>query len=80
MTGRRKVISLDGGGVVADEPLVFGEGTRLRVHLTESPDGDATMYVENGRLHIVGQYARVVVWQIAPNRAEIATVRFRDGV
>lgn len=65
------VLSVDGGGVFPDTPL---HGTRLRVHLTDDPAHDLTVYVEDGRLHVAGQYARLHVRQDEPHRVSVETV------
>lgn len=75
---RRPLVSLDGGGVIADTPLLRESDIippRLRVHLTEDPAGDVTVYPQGGRLHVVGQYARVHVDRTADNHVELHTRR-----
>lgn len=64
-------VSLDGGGVFPDKPLPVG--TRLRISFGE-PSGDVTVFVEDGRLHVIGQYSRVVAERIEANHFELFTI------
>lgn len=72
---KRLVFSLDGLGVVADEPLVFGEGMVLRVHLTERAESDMSIYVADGCLHVSGMQGTLVMGdRLEPHRLEIRCV------
>lgn len=66
------MIYLDGGGVIADRELA--DHTRLRVRLTDNPADDVSVYVEDGRLHVAGQYARLCVRQVEANRVSVTPV------
>lgn len=72
----RLAFSLDGGGVTADEPLVFGEGRRLRVHLTDDRDADLTVAVEGGVLVVRGMGQPVRSRRTAMNVVEVSTGSF----
>jgi hypothetical protein len=66
----RVLVSLDGGGVVADVPLVAeseGAPRRLRVHVSGDPAEDLTVWVEGGWLRVAGQYGTVHWEREAPN-------------
>jgi hypothetical protein len=76
---RRVVVSLDGGGVVADEPLVFGEGARLRLHVTGTAAEDVTLYIEGGRVHLVGHRARLVLAVSGPQPNHISVLPVVPG-
>jgi hypothetical protein len=65
-------ISIDGCGVVDDAPLP--EGTRLRVAINSEPAHDVSLFVEDGRLHAIGQYGRVIAERVAPNHVELFTI------
>lgn len=61
---------IDGCGVIKDQPLP--EGTRLRLRPVPGRDDlDISVYVEDGRVHLAGQYARLVAWSTEPNRVEV---------
>lgn len=45
---------VDGCGVFADTPL--GEGTRIRFRLQDDRQQDVSVFVQDGQLHIYGQY------------------------
>lgn len=62
---------LDGCGVVPDTPL--GVGTRIRFKLENNPQQDISVYVEDGILHIVGQYRPLVCVSVEENHIDIAT-------
>ena len=59
------------GDAAAAEELVrrYESAIRVavRVRLTDQPSEDVTIYVENGRLHIAGQYTRLCVRQCEPS-------------
>jgi hypothetical protein len=65
---------IDGCGVVADEPI--GEGTRIRFKLEENRQNDISVYVEDGVLHILGQYRPLVVVKVEPNHIDVTTERW----
>lgn len=65
-------ISIDGCGVTPDQPLP--DGTRLRVGLDADPRNDVSIFVHRGRIHVVGQYGRVVAEKVAPNYVELFTL------
>lgn len=69
-------ISIDGGGITRDVQL--WEGHRFRLSTTAEPAGDVTVYVEKGKLHLVGQYATVHAERIEPNHVALHTVRPGD--
>lgn len=62
---------VDGCGVVADGPI--GEGTRIRFKLDEDRQQDVSVYVEDGVLHVLGQYRPLVVVTVEDNHVDIAT-------
>lgn len=55
---------VDGCGVFPDTPI--GEGTRIRFRLAKDRQQDISVYVENGRLHILGMY-RPLLLGLTPN-------------
>lgn len=64
-------VSIDGGGVFPDKPLPAG--TRLRISFGEAL-GDVSVFVEGNRLHVIGQYSRVVAERIEANHFELFTI------
>lgn len=70
------MIWLDGGGVIPDGELPDG---RLRIRLTDDPAEDVSVYVEDGRLHVAGQYARLCVRQVEAHRISVETKRPGGG-
>jgi hypothetical protein len=56
---------VDGGGVFADAPLIAG--TRLRLCPTEDPTEDVNVWVADGMIHVVGQYAPLAARHAALN-------------
>lgn len=52
---------VDGGGVLPDRELDLPEDARLRVRISSDSAEDLTVYVADGKLHVVGQYRPVVV-------------------
>jgi len=65
--------ALDGGGVVPD--LQLPEVTWLRLRTSDDPADDVRVYVEDGQVHVVGQYATVHAERVAPNHVALNTVR-----
>lgn len=74
----RPVISVDGGGVVPDRPLIDGgplpDGYRFRVSLTDRPDEDLSLHITAGRLHVDGQYGTVHCERVTPNRVTLHAI------
>jgi hypothetical protein len=67
------MMGLDGGGIVADEPLP--QHCRMRVHLEADHDEqDVCVYVADGQLHVVGLVATVHAERIAPNHLALSSV------
>ena len=64
-------VSIDGGGVFPDSPLPAE--TRLRIG-TGNPREDVSVFVEGNRIHVIGQYGRVVAERLAPNHIELFTI------
>jgi cytosine/adenosine deaminase-related metal-dependent hydrolase len=56
---------VDGGGVFADTPL--DAGTRLRLCPTDDPTEDVNVWVNDGKIHVVGQYSPLAVRHAALN-------------
>ena len=52
-------IRLDGGGVLPDGGP-FPTGYRFRVSLSDDPAGDLEVWVEDGQLHVAGQYQPLI--------------------
>lgn len=67
---------VDGCGVVADKPL--GEGTRIRFRLESDRQQDISVYVEDGVLHILGQYRPLIATTLESNHIDIVTERWTD--
>jgi hypothetical protein len=75
---RRAVVSLDGGGVVADTVLLTERPmlpVRLRLHPTGDPSEDVTVFVEDGVVHVVGQYGTVHAERLAANHVGLSVVK-----
>jgi hypothetical protein len=65
---------IDGYGVIPDTPI--GIGTRIRFRLEESGQYDITAYVEDGVLHVAGQYRPLVTVVVEENHVDIVTKRW----
>lgn len=78
----RPLVSLDGGGVLADAPLIrdfSDKPVRLRIHLTDDPTQDLAAWIEGGILHIDGHYAPVEVERYDANSIGIRTKEVGNG-
>lgn len=62
---------IDGCGVISDTPI--GEGTRIRFKLEENRQQDISVYVEDGVLHILGQYRPLISVVVEDNHIDVAT-------
>lgn len=65
---------VDGCGVVADGPI--GNGTRIRFKLDEDRQQDISVYVQDGILHIIGQYRPLVAVRLEENHIDVGSVRW----
>lgn len=65
---------IDGYGIIPDVPI--GKGTRIRFRLEESGQQDISVYLEDGILHIVGQYRPLVTVVVEENHVDIATKKW----
>ncbi len=65
---------IDGCGVVADTPI--GTGTRIRFRSTESGQHDISVYMEDGVLHVLGQYRPLAVVVVEENHVDVSTIRW----
>jgi hypothetical protein len=65
-------ISFDGGGVFPDE--FISDGDRLRLSFTGEGSEDVTLYVEDGELHIFGQYTALLIDRVEANHVALHTV------
>ena len=62
---------IDGCGVISDTPI--GEGTRIRFKLMDDRQQDVSVYVEDGVLHILGQYRPLIAVTVEDNHIDVAT-------
>lgn len=63
---------LDGGGVIADQPL--GEGVWIRFHPTGNPEEDIRVAVVDGVVHAVGMWRMIDTRQTALNALDVITL------
>jgi hypothetical protein len=61
--------AIDGGGVILDEPLP--DGTRIRFRLGDKGCHDVSVYVEDGVLHVSGQYRPLLLALVERNHLEV---------
>lgn len=62
---------IDGCGTIADVPI--GSGTRIRLKLDDDRQKDISVFVQDGVLHVVGQYLPLVISPVERNYIEIDT-------
>lgn len=62
---------VDGCGTISDE--VIGSGTRIRFKLDEDRNRDISVFVQDGVLHIIGQYLPLIVSPVERNYVEVNT-------
>lgn len=63
---------LSGGGVMPDQPLE--PGTRITFRLYGSANEAIDVYVQDGVLHVVGQYRVIVTTRVEDNHLIVDTV------
>jgi hypothetical protein len=66
---------IDGCGLIADEPI--GKDVRIRFRLDEDPQQDISVYLQDGILHIAGQYRPVIVTRLEENHVDVVTKKWR---
>lgn len=62
--------AIDGCGVFEDTPLP--KGTRIRFRLGSAGKHDVNAYVEDGVLHIIGQYRPLLLTLTERNHLEVS--------
>jgi hypothetical protein len=62
---------VDGCGVLNDIPL--GEGTRIRLRLSEDRQQDISIFVDDGIVHVYGMYRPLNAAQIEDNHICVDT-------
>ena len=68
---------VDGCGVFADAPV--GKGTRIRYQQHEDRQQDISVYLEDGKLHVLGMYRPLLVSYVEDNHLTIETERWNNG-